>query len=148
MAALQSPPDREQPGPILEAVLEARAASSEAMHDGALRTTVDALVVQARLLGATRVFGASEIGHALAGAMAYAAPDVEIWIPGSRVEYVLLIDGALASAAGPRWHMEIAVATGARRADALVLSVSDRPVSGREDENGRIVELPRLQLAA
>jgi hypothetical protein len=136
-------------GPVLQAVLKAKAATIEATKGGAIRETVDALVAQGRSMGARRLFGASEIGHALAGAMAYAAPEMEIWTPGSPIEHVLLIDGALASQAGARWHMEIALAAGSERVDALVLSAPDPPpgaVGG--EEKGRVVELFGLQVAA
>ena len=74
---------------------------------------------------ATRIsalFGASAMGHALAGALSYRLPTARMWAPGT-AEPVLLVDVVVASVQGLESAGQHATQLGATRVAGLVVAV-------------------------
>jgi hypothetical protein len=107
-------------GPLLAAVVDAKRETGHLLGPEHLVGTVDALVLRAHALGAHAVYGASDIGQSLAGAMAYASPRLRLWEPREPAA-VLLIDGVIAGLSGIRLAAERLKRVGAKRVEALVV---------------------------
>lgn len=125
-------------GALLGYVIEARRRTAELLQPRTVGRTIDTMVEVARSLGAPSLYGASDIGHSIAGAMVYTAQDFRLWQPGE-TSAVLLVDGVLAGLAGIDAAIERAEAVGAQDIAALALDVL---VADREVRSVR-VETPR-----
>jgi hypothetical protein len=135
-------------GPVLAAIIEAKRQTGHLVDAERLAGTVDALVHRAHALGARAVYGASDIGQSLAGAMAYASPRLRLWHPGEPAA-VLLVDGVVAGLSGVRLAAERAKTIGAERVDALILgALPDLAVGGHDPTIAQLVTLGREQRAA
>jgi hypothetical protein len=135
-------------GPLLAAVIEAKRITGLLAGPEHLRDTVAALVERAHAMRPSAIYGASEIGQSLAGAMAYASPRLRLWQPGDTTA-VLLIDGVVAGLSGVHLAGEHAKAVGAMDVDALIVGIvpGDREVQP-DPRIGQIVTLPQLHRAA
>jgi hypothetical protein len=112
----------DEAGPMLGALIQAKKATARALDAQHRRATVDAMVEQAHAIGAVAIYGASDVGHCFAGAMAYASPRLRLWQPG-QVASLLLVDGCVASVSGVGVAAERASAVGATQIDALVVGL-------------------------
>lgn len=134
-------------GPLLRAILEARRQTRALVRADRFAETVEALVAEARSLEPSAVFGASPVGHSIAGAMVLRAGDLELWEPGE-AGTVLLVDGFVASVAGLEIAAGQARSVGATAIDALVLGCVTRQRDRLSARGIRHVVSPRAQLRA
>jgi hypothetical protein len=109
-------------GPLLAAVIQAKDATARVLDGPNRRATIDAMVEKAHAIGAEAIYGASDVGHCFAGAMAYASPRLRLWQPGEHAA-LLLVDGCVASVSGMGVAAERVSAVGATRIDALVVAL-------------------------
>jgi hypothetical protein len=130
-------------GPLLAAVLEAKKQTRDLVRPERLAATVDALVERAHATGVRAIHGASDIGHSLAGAMAYASPRLRLWQPGDPGG-VLLVDGVVAGLSGVRLAAERARAVGAERVEALILgALLEKASLERDSSVAEVITLGR-----
>jgi hypothetical protein len=109
-------------GPLLRALTDVKQQTDALLHPERFASTVDAMIGRADELGATAIFGASEVGHTLAGAMAYGSERLRLWRVGECTS-VLLIDGMVAGLAGIQLATHRLRAVGAKPVEALVIGV-------------------------
>lgn len=140
-------PDRDS-GPLLAGILDAGVQQANLIAPDRLADTTARLVEAATAMDACAVYGASDIGHFLSGAMTLALNSLRLWQPGSR-EPVVLIDGVIAAAAGIELAASRARAMGASDVQALVLRVL-RPATIVESgaKPTRLIEVLPPPLAA
>lgn len=108
-------------GPLLSALIDAKEETARLLGPDEFTRTVDAMVEAALGLGPRALFGASDAGHVLAGAMRYRSSRLSLWIPPTRAS-ILLIDCVVVGMAGLSVAAQRARAIGADRVDALVVS--------------------------
>jgi hypothetical protein len=134
-------------GRILQSLLAAKAQTRHLMGER-LEHTVEAMVNHADALGASALLGASEGGHALAGAMAYRSKHLRLWLPPESSP-VLLIDTVVASLAGISCAAEQARSGGATSVDALILGIVACRLASEEAsvEHLAMLEPPELLAA-
>lgn len=134
-------------GAILAAVLDAKERTRTLVDSPRLTATIDAMVARAHALGASTIYGASDIGHFLCGAMACRSDRLQLWVAGD-ASPVFLIDGVVAGLAGLQVAAEQLSVAGANCADdALVLGVTAPGTAGDECV-GCVVALSTLPAAA
>jgi hypothetical protein len=116
-------------GPILEGVLTATRQTQALLAPSRLQGTVEVMVSRAHALGISALYGASDAGNFLAGAMAHRSEQLHLWSPEDRGA-VLVVDGVVAGLAGLHVAARRVGSTGAEHVDALVLGLLAEP--GRE----------------
>ena len=109
-------------GPLLASLVEAKEQTRAFLEPERLADTVDAMVGHAHDLDASLVYGASDAGHVICGAMALRSPRLRIWQPGGAGS-VLLIDAFVASLAGLYVAAGRAEVVGAECTHAVVLGL-------------------------
>lgn len=108
-------------GPLLEAVAQAHAETETLLSPEHFRDTIGRLA--AAISGKrteAALYGSSEAGQALAGAIAFSEPRFELWTPGA-AETVILVDGVIAGVAGLELAADRVRALGALDVEALVI---------------------------
>ena len=110
------------PGALLDAVIEAKRRNGLLLLPSEFPAAIDGFVRSAEATDARAVYGCSEIGHAIAGAMAVQSASIRLWTPGQRAA-VLLIDGVVAGLAGVERAQRHAEAVGATSVRALLSGI-------------------------
>ncbi len=118
-----------QAGPLLEAVMNAERANRELFDSLHLAETVDHLCAHARALDNSRLWGASEVGNRLIGAMLLTNPKLRLWTPGEAAQ-VVLIDGFVAAPTGVVSVASNARSLGASSVTAVVLGLGADQLPG------------------
>lgn len=134
-------------GPLLEAVIEATRRTQMLLAPDRLQRTVDAMVGRAHAFGVSAVYGASEAGFFLAGAMAHQSEQLRLWKPEDR-EAVHLVDGVIVGLGGLHVATHQIKSIGARRVDALVLALLDPSDWARSGELGSYIAMSDVSRAA
>jgi hypothetical protein len=107
---------------MLEAILSATERTQAMVASARLKESVEEMVAQAHTLGTLALYGASEVGFFIAGAMVHRSQRLHLWHPGEQGA-VLLIDGVLAGLAGLQVAADHIRSAGAEHVDALVLGL-------------------------
>lgn len=125
-------------GPLLQAVMSADESNRELFAGTGYSQTVHQLCDRVRTLGGSHLWGASEIGNRLIGAMLLADPDLRAWTAGDPAA-VVLVDGFVAGPDGVVRCASHVRSLGARQVTGLVLGFPTEQLATQLHEEIQVV---------
>lgn len=126
-------------GPLLQAVIRADESNRELFSGSGYGQAVHELCDRVRALGGPRLWGVSDVGNRIIGAMLLADPDLRVWTAGDPVA-VALIDGFVAGPAGVALSASRVQSLGASQVTGMVLGLhdTDLPAAGEPHDETQI----------